>query len=109
EQLVANPAVVLESVCNKLGLKFEGGMLRSHSSTGSTRPGQFANNEAACKPVTGSSVGRWQSDLSREELRDVINVAGELLVTLGYTQERVPDADFSAESAISRQGQKQHQ
>jgi len=46
--------------------------------------GRVMCNENAIKPISSQSVGRWKRDLSSNEQREFCDIAGELLIALGY-------------------------
>lgn len=83
EELVAQPAEHFAKVCAFIGESFDESML-SASSEGPARPGQNLNNPGASSSITPRATGRWKRDLTPDERTVVRDIAGELLVTLGY-------------------------
>jgi hypothetical protein len=49
--------------------------------------GRLVNNQNSKDEISVKSVGRWSQDLSPEEKRDFIDVAGELLITMEYAED----------------------
>jgi len=85
ESLVNDPEAVIRRVCSFIGEDYEPAMLVPAEAT-SERAGQNLNNETASAPISSKSVGRWQQDLSRQEREVFIDIAGELLIALGYAK-----------------------
>lgn len=83
ESLVQDPETELRRVCAFIDVSFEPGMLKC-STDPRHRPGQFLNNASAAQVVSKDSIGRWQRELSMRERRIFVNIAGELLIALGY-------------------------
>ena len=44
-------------------------------------------NENAVKPIFSKSIGRWVRDLSLDERKIFCDIAGELLIALGYVSD----------------------
>jgi hypothetical protein len=44
----------------------------------------LVNNQNSKEKISTRSLGRWRNDLTEIERKDFDNVAGELLITLGY-------------------------
>lgn len=84
ERLVCDPEDELRRVCEFIGENFDPMMLRSDESNGPRPAGQVLNNPRASTALQASSVGRWKRDLSRAERDVFVNMAGELLISLGY-------------------------
>jgi hypothetical protein len=49
--------------------------------------GRLVNNQNSKDKISVNIVGRWSQDLSPEEKRDFIDVAGELLIAMGYEED----------------------
>lgn len=86
ESLVAEPENEMRKVCSFVGEEFESEMF-SFDSESPSRPGQNMNNERASGPISARSVGRWKSDLSPGERSEFVDIAGELLIALGYVED----------------------
>lgn len=85
EQLVTDPEGELRRVCDFIGEPYEARML-DPSSDDQQRSGQNMNNARAAEPISARSVGRWVSDLRPDERSVFVDIAGELLIALGYAQ-----------------------
>lgn len=86
EALVADPESEFTRVCAFIGESFDPAMLDA-STDGPARPGQNLNNPGAASMISPRATGRWQRDLSPTERRTVDNIAGELLIALGYAND----------------------
>jgi len=86
EDLVRDPGDQFGRVCAFIGETFDESMLRP-SANEPARPGQNLNNPDASSSITPKAIGRWERDLSGVERRVVDDIAGELLITLGYAPD----------------------
>jgi hypothetical protein len=86
ESLVADPEREMHRVCDFVGEAFEAGMMTA-TPDAAARPGQNMNNDRAAGPISSGSVGRWVSDLRPEERATFVDIAGELLIALGYAPD----------------------
>jgi len=95
EAFVTDPAAEMARVCDFIGEDFEQGMLNpdSDSSVNAQRSGQNMNNAGAARPITPKSIGRWKTDLKETERNAFIDVAGELLIALGYANDHTWASD----------------
>ena len=88
EELVREPEATLQKLCSFLGEPFEAQMLQAGTDRErEAEPGRWLNNANASAEVAQRSIGRWQKDLAPDERQTVVRIAGELLVTLGYTRD----------------------
>jgi protein-tyrosine sulfotransferase len=82
EDLVADPAAVLRTICDGIGASADTAWLeavgRRDDDSGHTKRPDY---EGA---VSGASVGRWRNDLSTTEQADVERLCGPRLRELGY-------------------------
>lgn len=97
EALVSDPERVFSQVCGFIGEEFDPSMLapaESHASP--SRPGMNLNNPEASAGISPRSVGRWVKDLEPDERQTFVDIAGELLITLGYASDHAwtRDAKF---------------
>jgi len=101
EALVAEPEAALRAICAGLGLRYDPGMLAYHE-TAERRLAEFkqpfgpkdrtpkdletfmAIHDRTRKPPDTGRIGRWRTEMSREELERYEAVAGSLLRELGY-------------------------
>lgn len=85
EDLVTETEKTLRSLFDFLKLPWESAVMQFHEVQSASRdPVKFAQNPEATKPLQGSSIGRWQRDLSEEDLSIVLREAGPTLDRLGY-------------------------
>lgn len=101
EELVANPRAILRQVCDFIELPFEERMLGYHEQaaerlnevqdfhgTGGeliiSKEQRLANHRLTSMPPQTSRVGRWRTEMTKEELERFNAVAGDLLAQLGY-------------------------
>ncbi|MDF1809959.1 MAG: sulfotransferase [Phycisphaerales bacterium] len=89
EDFVVDPNSEMAKVCEFIGEDFEHGMLNPdpESSVNTQRSGQNMNNAGAARPITPKSIGRWKTDLKQSERGAFIDIAGELLIALGYVSD----------------------
>lgn len=81
EDLVTQPARIIQEMCDVIGEKFEPNMLSIKDNNSST-PGQLAG-------IFTSSIGRWHTGLSSEEAWIAQCIAGKELERTGYRCERL--------------------
>lgn len=96
EDLVTEPEAVVRRVCDFIGEPFEPGMLDWNAQI-EQRSGQNLNNERASSAISSKSIGRWSSDLSVDECQRFIDIAGEMLITLGYVNNHSWVSELKAE------------
>jgi hypothetical protein len=88
EDLVLDPRPVLAKLMAFLGEDWDEGMLAHAGAHSPFRDAtRFAQNPEALGAVNASSIGRWQRDLDARDRRIVKQIAGPLLVELGYAQD----------------------
>lgn len=79
EDLLSEPRQALERLCTFIGVSFQEAMLsleRPAENLGDTR------GEAA---IVSGNFGKWQHELSDDEVRRIERIAGRLMAELGYT------------------------
>src|SRR5207253_10671732 len=100
ERLVAHPEEVLRELCEYVDLPFDLAMLRAHERAADrlaqlpesrrsggqlvTRDERIARHVYLQQPPDPTRIGRWRQALSAEDVARFEDVAGELLVELGY-------------------------
>jgi Sulfotransferase family len=97
EELVASPEPVLRSLCTFLELPYSSEMLayhrRAHERLAELKgwPDRGASasefevmHALTRKPPQTSRIGRWRTEMSREEVRSFEAIAGETLQSAGY-------------------------
>jgi len=85
EDLIAEPEQVLRNLSNKLGLSYTSKLLEYYDSTDSRRTassGEMWINVA--KPIIKNNVGKYQLELTADEIQIFENLAGNMLIELGY-------------------------
>jgi len=87
EDLVCHPESVLSDICEWLGILFDGSMLEYHNENRrlGLEPGQLLDwKKKTLEPVSVSSVGRYLSLLSTDEIHEFEVLAKAVLVRYGY-------------------------
>ncbi len=86
EDIVNDSEPVLRKLFAFLEVDWEDDVLRFHEvETASRDASKFPQNPEATKPVYHSAIGRWKTDLSKDEIDYVLKHAGPLLQELQYT------------------------
>lgn len=86
EDIVSRPEETLQAMFAFIGEPWDPAVLEFH-----THPRNLAGESSAgqvSNPLNRRSLGRWQRDLSKREKRIVKNIAGDLLVELGYAEDK---------------------
>jgi protein-tyrosine sulfotransferase len=88
EDLVAAPEAEMRRICMFLGEDFVPAILEADDEALiGAPPARFLTNENAAGPISRASVGRWRHELSHDERVDFDNIAGELLIAVGYADD----------------------
>lgn len=86
EDLVSEAGDSIREICTFLGISFESGMLEFYREKTSREPHEMiAWKEKTQKRITSSQIGRFQKELSPEEIEAFELEAGNDLRNLGYT------------------------
>jgi protein-tyrosine sulfotransferase len=96
EQLVADPEPALRELFAQLDEPWDASVLDFHSQRSPSRElERMPQNPGANQPLYASAIGRWRRDMSREEAELFKQMAGSLLVDLGYERDDQwwPDPD----------------
>lgn len=93
EALVSDPEVEIRRVCAFIEEAYEPAMLDPGSDP-TQRSGQNLNNAGAARPISAKSVGRWKTDLRADERSAFVDIAGELMIALGYVSDHTWVDDF---------------
>jgi hypothetical protein len=89
EDLVREPQQALEELCQWLRIRFTPDMLRYYEDASELLPPQHAHLfRMNSRPVDTSRSRRWEHEMSPHDRADFDEVAGTLLVELGYQQEQ---------------------
>jgi protein-tyrosine sulfotransferase len=86
ESLVAEPRTELERLFDFLGESFEEEVLGFHRKRRNLASEASANQVS--KPLYKGSIGRWSKVLNLEQRTTVSQVAGDLLLELGYVRDQ---------------------
>lgn len=86
EDLVAKPEETLKRVCDFIGEPWDPAVLKFHEKERNLAGESSA--EQVQKEIYQSAVARWRKDLSPEDRQAVKEAAGDLLMVLGYAQDR---------------------
>jgi hypothetical protein len=82
EDLIADPKVVLESVCDFMGLPFDESMLNYAKKKSFVSKNRQSIN--TFKPLDPVMSGKWRTELSKHQIKVINYVCGELLELLEY-------------------------
>ncbi|MEN8249431.1 MAG: sulfotransferase [Bacteroidota bacterium] len=85
EELISNPEKVLKSLSTKLRLPYSPKLLDYYESSESQRTassGEMWKNVA--KPIISDNTGKYRTELSDDEILMFENIAGKMVVKLGY-------------------------
>ena len=93
EDLVRQPETEIAKLCAWLGVAFEPEQVISSSGKKlegdpASLGGVFYTEAEYYRPIDDSAVGSYQQHLTRAEIRDVVNVAGPLMVEKGYLSQQ---------------------
>jgi protein-tyrosine sulfotransferase len=87
EDLVSNPQAVLRELCDFIGEDYQSCMVDpAASQSDNMDAGRLINNQNSTEKISIRSLDRWRNDLSDREKKDFEDVAGELLIALGYVE-----------------------
>jgi hypothetical protein len=81
EQLVTSPEKTIRPLFEHIGESWEPDVLHFHEQD---NPDVY---DQVYRPISDSSVGKWKRGLSRDEKNAVKEVAGDLLIDLGYATD----------------------
>jgi protein-tyrosine sulfotransferase len=85
EDLVTDPEAVLIKLCEFLREDYQPSMVDPKASQSDNMDvGRLVNNQNSKEKISSRSLGRWRNDLTADEKKDFEDVAGELLIALGY-------------------------
>ena len=88
EDLVLETETTLRNLFEFLELDWEPAVMNFHEVQSASRdPVKFAQNPEATRPLASSSIGRWKTDLSEEDLNLILRRGGDLLKTLNYLEK----------------------
>ena len=85
EKLVTEPEPEIRKICDFLEIEFNVSQLQFYNEDLTIHKASHLSGNRVASPIDDSKVGRWKKDLSRDQLRDFLAVAGEDLQRYGYT------------------------
>ena len=87
EQLLAEPASVLQSICERLGIPFDPAMLEfADSSRELVAEDELAWKKETLGPLLASNTGKWESVLTPWEVALTERTCGEAFDAVGYAR-----------------------
>jgi hypothetical protein len=90
EDLVTRPEQSLRAVCEFISEDFCEDMLDPNATKADSMDvGRLVNNKNSKDIISTKSLGRWHQTLSAQEKSDFVDIAGELLITLGYVEDHL--------------------
>lgn len=85
EELVSDPQTVLNELCQFIGEAYHSCMVDPNASRSDNMDaGRLVNNHNSNGKISNQSLGRWRNDLTANEKREFVDIAGELLIVLDY-------------------------
>jgi protein-tyrosine sulfotransferase len=88
EELVEKPKETLQQVFDFVEEPFDERVLEFHAVKSQSRDfTNFPQNPEATRPLYKAAVSRWRSDFTQDDVRAVKELAGPLLIHLGYTSD----------------------
>jgi hypothetical protein len=88
DQVVQEPENNLRRICHFLGETYRPVMLTYNRLARQVGPGPDSHTEIL-QPISTSSVGRWQTDMSGFDKKMADHISGKLLLELGYQRTEV--------------------
>lgn len=91
EDLLSDPSATLTYVCSTLGLEFEPGMIKFHENFSTqSNASLVAEWKNTGRPLMSNNAGKFQNELSIEEIRYIETVCSEGMKGLGYGPIQTP-------------------
>lgn len=88
EDLLRDPENTLRRIFEFAGEDYDPCVLEFHRQKSSSRDvRKFPNNPRAVEPMSTDSIGRWQTELTREQRIEFRDRVGPLLVEFGYASD----------------------
>ena len=85
EELLLTPQPVLEKVLSFIGEPWDDMTLRYYEQRSASRDvTKFPQNREATEPLRAEAIGRWRRDLTLDDKVIFKQMAGDLLIELGY-------------------------
>jgi hypothetical protein len=84
ETLVATPEPELRTLAVDLGIGFDAAMLSHHESQHTLFDSHHLSMEQVKQPINTNKVGRWKTDVSKEDLAAFMAEARDALIEFGY-------------------------
>ncbi len=88
EDLISEPETILRGVLNFLDEPWDDNVLNYHKVSSANRAKEkIPQNISAQKPIYKSAYGRWRNELSETDKKLFKELAGDLLIELGYEED----------------------
>lgn len=84
EDLVRDPESTIRALCAAVGLSFRAELLRHSDQPHSVYGASHLSMKRIREPIDSSSIGRWQRDLTSEQVDEFMATAGDTMAMLGY-------------------------
>ena len=84
ENLVTHPELEIQKICNFLNIKFDSSQLEFYKKELTIHKASHLSGDRIAKPIDDSKISRWKKDLSKDQLHEFLEVAGESLDYYGY-------------------------
>ena len=88
EKLVLEPEIEIKNLCEFLKVPFSNNLLDFHQKDLSIykNPTGHLSLKRISKPIDSSKIGRWESDLTSEQLDEYYSTARDAMITFGYLE-----------------------
>lgn len=87
EELIRNPEQVLKQACAFMGLDYEPNMAAHHEQPHLISKSHHISRDRVVKPLDDSKIGRWRQELSQEQVKEFMKVAGPLMKEFSYPED----------------------
>lgn len=98
EDLVQNPALVMQGLCEFLGMPFHQSLLSPTDGDSDYSGNTYGAVEIPTGQITSKNVGRWRERLTKDEVRIIEFFLGDVIEALGYERSVVSDGPSPAVS-----------
>jgi hypothetical protein len=84
EELVRNPEKELKRITDYIGIDYKSEMMDFHKKDLTIHTAGHMSGKAIAKPFGSTQIGRWKKDLSSQQEKEFMDVAGEAMALYGY-------------------------
>ena len=84
EKLVTQPELEIRKICNFLDIEFDSSQLEFYKKELTIHKVNHLSSDRIAKPIDDSKIGRWKKELSKHQLHEFLEFAGESLDYYGY-------------------------